>query len=167
MKKQITEENFFKILDKISNKRYAAMDGADEIFAEMLSTKDSSDLSHHIWRSISLELYHCGRLEDAVKAMLEAITIAGQLDEEEKSILGALYGDLSMFYESMHRYVDAYEYKEKELANRIRYHGEDNLFTRFTKEDLKRLGKFTEYSPEEYDKLLDELQADIDKNYAK
>ena len=143
------------------------MDGADEIFAEMLSTKDSSDLSHHIWSSMALELFLCGRLEDAVKAMLEAIKIADQLDEEEKSILGAFYGDLSMFYESMHRYVDAYKYKEKELTNRVKFHGEDNLFTKITKEDLKRLGKFTKYSTEEYDKLLDELQADIDKNYAK
>ncbi len=149
MDTQITEENFYEILETISEKRYASLNETDALFAQMLASKDTNNLSEHVWNTIGLELYLLHRLEEAEKAYLIAAEIAELLEGEDRSILTVIYGDLSMVYEADKQYSKALEAMTKSYEVRKSIKGEGDLFTKLAAESVRRLKHLAEYKPNE------------------
>ncbi len=147
MTKQKGEKEFYKILDKISNKRYSAMDAAVALFDDLVASSPKTDVPEYIWSAIGLELYLCGRTETAINAMLLAVKEGEQLEGEDRSQLSPIYGDLAMMYEEDKNYTAAYDAMKKSYDIRKEFKGEDDIFTRMTADDLLRLAKFKEFTP--------------------
>lgn len=172
MKRKITEKNFFKITEKLSKKKWAVADELTALFEEMWADRQKSNLSHHIWGSLSLDLYLNQRVEEAIKVQQYAIEIAKKdwdtMDDKERQSIAVLYKHLAMYYENLaitysefDNYKKAVEAIEEAYKFRLHFFGKEDLFTRLDKESLRRLRQFSSFKANK--KLKEELQIWVKK----
>ncbi len=119
-------DDFYKKLKSISKLRYKAMDGIDELNAEILELSKTEFIPDYIWSSIGLEFFHSDRFHLAEEAYKRAIESANSLPEDEKNVLRQIYGDLSMVYEHDGKYVEALDVAQKALKVSKEFYDETN-----------------------------------------
>ncbi len=143
----MNEAKLSKILEKISAKRYKAMEDADALLEEMITSKVS--YSDYAWSAVALELYLCGRVDAAIKAMLLAAIEGEKLEGEEKIHLAVIYAELSMMHEDDKDYEAAYEAMKKSYEIRKALKGENDISTRLDEESVNRLALFKQYKKDD------------------
>lgn len=150
-------------IDKISETRYSAMEAADMLLEELINSGES--YPDYAWSAIGMELYHCGRLDTAIKAMLLAIEEGEKLEGTERGNLIPLYADLSMMYEEEKDYQEAFKYMKKALELRKEINTNNPIFVKLMEEDVRRLEHLANFKAnielkKEFEDYMDELKKD-------
>lgn len=141
------DKELSRLIEKIANKRYSAADYASKLLSKM--KKSGKRFSNRTWYLLGMELYACGRFDNALEAMHRAIEEGERL--QDKDYLAETYKDLAVIYEkgNGHNYEAAFSMAERAYSIRRKAHGNNDIITRVYKDRIRRYSYFKAFKKDE------------------